>query len=202
MEMTDKQKGISGFVWSEEKEEGVLELEGHEFAKAIDNCATLLLQQLLSSMSHGQYDGEEIIVPIAGDMHPLMMECLSEKYTDESKGNVFALIQDVFFAKAMQSKKRIEEKINVEVMPVTQEHKNRYVLVNLGIHDNLEEMECPMSDSLSDESANRVMNDLMNLKLTKDHTREDAPIQGKDFAFCPVQVEIEIDVVENPDYKP
>jgi len=112
------------------------DIEGYELAVDIRECVNLAVESTLTSKGH--FDGEEIIIPLPNDLHPLFLKCRDDKYSDISKHMIMDIIQLSFYAIVMQSySKELTNKINTEIIPATLEHKYSYAIKNLGIYDNV-----------------------------------------------------------------
>ena len=112
------------------------DIEGYELVAEIRECVNLAVESTLTSK--GYFDGEEVIIPLPNDLHPLFLKCKDDKYSDISKHMIMDIIQLSFYAIVMRShSKELTNKINTEIIPVTSDHKYSYTIKNLGIYDNV-----------------------------------------------------------------
>lgn len=202
MELDDKQKAmVEKFAWNDD-DENTVRLEGDGFAKEVDECADAIIQYFLNNVSSKHYNGEEVVVPIPLTVHPLAERVFADGVSEESQGAVFNVLQHIFFAKIWLDKGMLIGKINSDVLPVAPNHRLRYTVENVWLHDNIDDDECPIVDITTDADANRNLNDLMGLGLPEDHVREAAVIQGQDVNGPTLQVEVTLEQEVNPDYDP
>ena len=125
------------FEWKDVKENQT-DITGYELANEIMLNADSLVASTIGSKV-GYFDGEQVIIPIPDNtILPLMVKCMDDSYTDDSRQAIMSLIRSLFRGLIQNFIPKLNNNINSEIIPLTDRNKYIYKISDLGLYDNVD----------------------------------------------------------------